>query len=309
MVSEFVHVVSPAGTAYAWADARSDSRNILRLMNTGYGDVLHTALLGLITLAGRQAVRDYVWFEKAAFSFAVLLPHCGTTTPLLHTSTAEYVLSHLFKQVPQISAYNHGSPHREPAPWIGLHLLVGALIHVHLHEVDRQDPNHLVIPLPRGPRFVAELEYYDWPLTVPGDAPRPRKWLADDARRTPLGRLPRARPGSPWVGYYLFANGAGLQRDPPMRLNLYSGEKRSHFFQLNGTGTDGAGSFILDGHFSVVDGYLIAKKVYGPGEGWLWEWKGTLTPWGALGRWGNTNYGGWWMIWPKEESDSEPVAN
>ncbi|KAI0043975.1 hypothetical protein FA95DRAFT_1562724, partial [Auriscalpium vulgare] len=187
---------------------RNHSRNIPRLITTGYRDVLRTALLGLITLAVRRTVRETVWFERAAFSFAVLLPHCGNSPPLLHTGAAEYVLSQFFRQVHFIPpSIDDGEG---PSLWIGFHLLVGVFIQVHLYEDDTQDQSPPSLPLPCIPRFVPKLEYYDCPFTAPGAARQARSWLSDDARWTPLGGLPRARPGSPWVGYSFRASDGAL---------------------------------------------------------------------------------------------------
>ncbi|KAI0043980.1 hypothetical protein FA95DRAFT_1597671 [Auriscalpium vulgare] len=288
------------------------SRNIPRLMTTGYRDVFRTALLALIILAVRRRFRDSVWFERAAFSFAVLLPHCPLlidgereTTPLLHTGAFEYVLSQFFKHVPRIPASFHGE---EPEMWIGFHLLVGAFMHVYLREDDPQDQSFLALPRPRAPRIVPELEYYDWPLTAPGVARQARGWLADDARGTPLGGLPRARPGSPWVGYYFLAVDGALRRSMPMRFDLYvtaveEDAELGDVFQLHGTGADSIGSFTLDCRCNALDGSVTAQQMY-EDEWNRWEWTGQLTPWGAVGTWGRMNFGGWWVIWPNEWSDS-----
>ena len=66
--------------------------------------------------------------------------------------------------------------------------------------------------------------------------------------------------------------------------------KSSHVYALHGHGTDGVGSFSIDG-IVFACGKLWFTKVYA--DGLSWHYGGRLMPWGIVGRW---DYGRFW-IW------------
>ena len=123
-------------------------------------------------------------------------------------------------------------------------------------------------------------------------------WLRNGLVGTPLtGLSPSA--GRPWAGYYTFLH--MTQRDPPMFFELRSSgptpDTEPSCLWFHGEGQDGVGPFSLEGSCDTRTGVVEATKAYIGAHGW--RWSGFITPFGMVGKWGNS---GWWWVWPQEWS-------
>ncbi|CAD6574884.1 MAG: hypothetical protein ASARMPRED_006960 [Alectoria sarmentosa] len=101
-----------------------------------------------------------------------------------------------------------------------------------------------------------------------------------------------------WAGYYSYGLGGSGGFDPPMHSIRFVATANSDSpttLNLHGVGTDGIGSFDLDGKLVPETGQVLLKKVY-----WAsitWDWACMMTPMGIVGSWGRSNYGGWVWLW------------
>jgi hypothetical protein len=154
--------------------------------------------------------------------------------------------------------------------------------------------------------------------------PQARPWLRNRLAGTPLaellsstdiegdasnGRLSRRQ----WAGYYVYGNHeTGFH--PPMSLELYSVQgpiaspnqepDSAEHMHFRGEGHDGVGTFTLSGTCNTSTGVVMATKAYLE-DGWRWEWRGMVTPFGMAGTWGVAEPdAGWWWIWPRVWSNN-----
>lgn len=106
---------------------------------------------------------------------------------------------------------------------------------------------------------------------------------------------------TPWCGYYLQEGDFG----GPMRMTIRRVPTvNSGTVAFEGSGSDSVGPFTLQGHIELASRLLGAEKRYVT-RGFGWEWSGSVTPFGLVGRWGRNVQGhswsgGWWWIWPTQ---------
>jgi hypothetical protein len=107
-----------------------------------------------------------------------------------------------------------------------------------------------------------------------------------------------------WAGYYTTMGTNGL--NPPMFFDLHLSEPpwptwaHPNCMYFCGEGHNHVGLFSLWGECHILTGMIKAIKTY-PGM-FPSNWTGMLTPFGMVGKWGDSEYRGWWWIWPQEWS-------
>ncbi|KAF8266512.1 hypothetical protein EI94DRAFT_184556 [Lactarius quietus] len=162
-------------------------------------------------------------------------------------------------------------------------------------------------PIPLLPPSIPSMNpasQYDEPYEL-GSALILWPWLRDGLAGTPLAGL-SSGSGHRWAGYYTLPGGT---HDPQMFFKLYlvpppaaDEPEAAHKMYFYGEGSDGVGSFKLEGSSDTQNGVVIARKIYVGSH--LWEWLGMITPFGMVGVWGfGTERYGWWWIWPQEWSE------
>ena len=122
----------------------------------------------------------------------------------------------------------------------------------------------------------------------------------------PVMTSPEYIKSAEWIGIYTISFGLGaaprrqeLNFDYPMhgiRFEVTQLPTDSTRLNLRAAGTDGVGSFTLDGVLSQKIGYLQMLKAYGS-ESLEWRWSCIMTPFGIVGTWGSSDYGGWVWLW------------
>ncbi|KAI0051301.1 hypothetical protein FA95DRAFT_1554640 [Auriscalpium vulgare] len=280
------------------------ARNIPHLTDPAYHAVLRRALGGLVDLSQSRALvptkerPSCVWLERASFSFATLILQCDRQTAISIYGGAnirpKLSLMDVFQRHWELPELTTPSPW-DVARWHALCYVVQALEHLHV-QLDPDQDDHALRPA-RPPPLPPALAY-DWPFT------------AQNARRcpdaTPLGAL--TPTGGEWAGYYYNAGpGGGMMCSPPMQIMLEALPRASaDALVFSGVGMDSVGDFVLEGQSGLDDGRVQAKKFYTAQEK-PWVWDGVLTSYGAVGRWGDARWGGWWVIWPKDWSTVEAV--
>lgn len=101
---------------------------------------------------------------------------------------------------------------------------------------------------------------------------------------------------------------ATSSESPPADGNTSESESppqptHSNILLFEGSGSDGVGTFTLVGGMNLRTGLVEAVKNYAAIRT-RWEWAGMITPFGIVGKWGDSvGWGGWWWIWPREWSE------
>ncbi|THH08328.1 hypothetical protein EW146_g9032 [Bondarzewia mesenterica] len=125
-------------------------------------------------------------------------------------------------------------------------------------------------------------------FTQGGSLPSLRQMITDEPR---------------WVGIYAYTARLGVRIDPPMYINLRTQTPSSETVVcFEGTGHDGVGDFTLTGQANTREGDVTAMKSYSTHG---FRWGGMTTPFGMVGRWGSSEWGGWWWIWPQKWSEHQ----
>ncbi|VDB84521.1 unnamed protein product [Peniophora sp. CBMAI 1063] len=120
---------------------------------------------------------------------------------------------------------------------------------------------------------------------------------------TPLHHLPNDGGRRAWGGYYgYYARSIGRYRDPPMILDLAVAVAQEDMIHLFGEGQDNVGSFTLSVRVARRTGLFDGIKSYTHDQ-LRWDWRGCVTPFGLVGRWGDRHQGGPVWIWPREWSE------
>ncbi|TFY65913.1 hypothetical protein EVG20_g5176 [Dentipellis fragilis] len=134
-----------------------------------------------------------------------------------------------------------------------------------------------------------------------------RPWLSKQSMAALLDKITDA--GCAWCGYYGRGVATAPYVDPPMLFKLYrkSTEDNDAKIRFGGTGQDRVGPFRIEGVANLDSGTVLATKQYIHAD-FSWEWKGIITPFGMVGRWGIYGYNGWWWIWPKEWGGSDSAT-
>ena len=121
---------------------------------------------------------------------------------------------------------------------------------------------------------------------------------------TPLADLPTDGGRRAWGGYYgFYARSLGTTyRDPPMILDLAVAIAQEDMIHLFGEGQDNVGPFTLSVSVARRTGLFDGIKSYTQNQ-IRWDWRGCVTPFGLVGRWGDRHWGGPVWIWPREWSE------
>eukprot|EP01100_Stratorugosa_tubuloviscum_P015407 TRINITY_DN885_c1_g1_i1.p1 TRINITY_DN885_c1_g1~~TRINITY_DN885_c1_g1_i1.p1 ORF type:complete len:339 (-),score=104.76 TRINITY_DN885_c1_g1_i1:99-1115(-) len=91
-----------------------------------------------------------------------------------------------------------------------------------------------------------------------------------------------------WQGFYFYRQGG---TDGPMKINF----ECDNNLNVNSLGQDAIAKFDLTGTIDPLTNNVNFRKVYKPGP--QWDYNGYLHRFGISGTWGESNWGGCWLIW------------
>jgi hypothetical protein len=181
-----------------------------------------------------------------------------------------------------------------------LELILNSAGDHHIHR-DRE-VKHLSLRAPSF-RSINPAARYDLVFELISVTPFP--WLRNGLAGTPLFGLSSDNSSrTPWAGYHTTVGANVLA--PPMFFVLGLSEPpqftRPNRLYFGGEGHDNVGPFTLRGSCHIPTGTIEAVKTY-PGVMMAsLHWAGMVTPFGMVGIWCDTDYRGWWWVWPAEWS-------